>query len=61
MGLYHDAVSPAWDANGKYLNFIAITNYALRPVGWILVQLKDRYVVPLFNVLKKRRSIPIAS
>jgi tricorn protease len=30
-----DAVSPAWDANGKYLYFMASTNYALRS-GWLI-------------------------
>ena len=29
-----DAVSPAWDAGGKYLYFLASTNYALRS-GWL--------------------------
>lgn len=29
-----DAVTPAWDASGKYLYFMASTNYALRS-GWL--------------------------
>lgn len=29
-----DAVSPAWDASGKYVYFMASTNYALRS-GWL--------------------------
>ena len=29
-----DAVSPAWDANGKYIYFLASTNYALLS-GWL--------------------------
>lgn len=29
-----DAISPVWDANGKYLYFLASTNYALN-TGWL--------------------------
>jgi tricorn protease len=36
-----DAVSPAWDAGGKYLYFLASTDYALN-VGWLDMTSYDR-------------------
>jgi tricorn protease len=38
-----DAMSPAWDANGKYLYFLASTNFALR-TGWLDMTSYDRPV-----------------
>jgi tricorn protease len=38
-----DAVSPAWDANGKYLYFLASTNYALN-TGWLDMSSYERPV-----------------
>jgi tricorn protease len=55
-----DAVSPAWDANGKYLYFMASTNYALRS-GWLDMSSIERplrrsaYLV----VLKKGEPSPL--
>ena len=55
-----DAVSPAWDANGKYLYFMASTNYALRS-GWLDMSSIERplrrsvYLI----VLKKGEASPL--
>ena len=38
-----DAISPVFDANGKYLYFLASTNYALR-TGWLEMSSVDRPV-----------------
>ena len=38
-----DAITPAFDANGKYLYFLASTNYALR-MGWLEMTSVDRPV-----------------
>lgn len=38
-----DAMSPAWDANGKYLYFFASTNFAMR-TGWLDMTSYDRPV-----------------
>ncbi len=38
-----DAVAPAFDASGKYLYFLASTNYALR-TGWLEMSSVDRQV-----------------
>ena len=38
-----DAISPAFDASGKYLYFLASTNYALR-TGWLEMSSVDRPV-----------------
>ena len=38
-----DAVSPVFDASGKYLYFLASTNYALR-TGWLEMSSMDRPV-----------------
>ena len=38
-----DAITPAFDAGGKYLYFLASTNYALR-VGWLEMSSVDRPV-----------------
>src|SRR4249920_153659 len=45
-----DAVSPAFDASGKYLYFLASTNYGPR-VGWLEMSSEDRPI---------RRSIYLA-
>ncbi len=55
-----DAVSPAWDANGKYLYFLASTNLALGS-GWLDMSSIER---PLrrsvyFMVLKKGDPSPL--
>src|SRR6478735_1285413 len=55
-----DAVSPAWDASGKYLYFMASTNYALRS-GWLDMSSIERplrrsvYLI----VLKKGEPAPL--
>ncbi len=36
-----DAISPVWDANGKYLYFLASTNYGLN-TGWLDMSSYDR-------------------
>ncbi|HRG07872.1 MAG TPA: PDZ domain-containing protein, partial [Cyclobacteriaceae bacterium] len=36
-----DAISPVWDASGKYLYFLASTNYALN-IGWLDMTSYDR-------------------
>lgn len=38
-----DAISPAWDASGKYLYFLASTNYGLN-TGWLDMSSYDRPV-----------------
>jgi tricorn protease len=38
-----DAISPVWDASGKYLYFLASTNYALN-IGWLDMTSYDRPV-----------------
>ncbi len=38
-----DAISPAWDANGKYLYFLASTNFGLN-TGWLDMSSYDRPV-----------------
>jgi len=38
-----DAITPAWDASGKYLYFLASTNYALN-IGWLDMTSYDRPV-----------------
>lgn len=55
-----DAVAPAWDASGKYLYFMASTNYALRS-GWLDMSSIER---PLrrsvyLMVLKKGEPSPL--
>ncbi|HEX5149886.1 MAG TPA: PDZ domain-containing protein [Parafilimonas sp.] len=55
-----DAMSPAWDASGKYLYFMASTNYALRS-GWLDMSSIER---PLrrsvyLMVLKKGEPSPL--
>lgn len=55
-----DAVSPAWDANGKYLYFLASTNLALAS-GWLDMSSLERQVrrSPYFMILKKGESSPL--
>ncbi|HEV7703302.1 MAG TPA: protease, partial [Gemmatimonadaceae bacterium] len=38
-----DAISPAFDASGKYLYFLASTNYGLK-TGWLDLSSEERYV-----------------
>jgi tricorn protease len=38
-----DAISPAWDASGRYLYFLASTNFALN-TGWLEMSSQDRPV-----------------
>lgn len=38
-----DAITPVWDASGKYLYFLASTNYALN-IGWLDMSSYDRPV-----------------
>lgn len=38
-----DAITPVWDASGKYLYFLASTNYALN-IGWLDMTSYDRPV-----------------
>lgn len=55
-----DAVSPAWDANGKYLYFMASTNFALRS-GWLDMSSIERPLrrAVYLMVLKKGEPSPL--
>lgn len=55
-----DAVSPAWDASGKYLYFLASTNFALAG-GWLDMSSIERPVKRsvYFMVLKKGEPSPL--
>lgn len=55
-----DAMSPAWDANGKYLYFLASTNFALR-TGWLDMTSYDRPVTRALYlaVLSKAEPSPL--
>lgn len=55
-----DAMSPAWDASGKYLYFLASTNYGLN-TGWLDMSSYDRPVTRAvyLAVLNKDDSSPI--
>lgn len=55
-----DAVSPAWDANGKYLYFMASTNLALAS-GWLDMSSIERPIrrSVYFMVLKKGDPSPL--
>ena len=55
-----DAVSPAWDANGKYLYFLASTNLALAS-GWLDMSSIERPIrrSVYFMVLKKGEPSPL--
>jgi tricorn protease len=56
-----DAVSPVWDASGKYLYFLASTNYGLNS-GWLDMSSYDRPVTRALYVmvLGKDEASPIA-
>ncbi|MFM8912804.1 MAG: PDZ domain-containing protein [Flammeovirgaceae bacterium] len=56
-----DAISPVWDANGKYLYFLASTNYALTS-GWLDMSSYDRPLTRALYliVLNKDDVSPIA-
>ena len=56
-----DAISPVWDANGKYLYFLASTNYALQS-GWLDMSSFDSSVVRNLYalVLSKEDKAPTA-
>lgn len=55
-----DAMSPAWDASGKYLYFLASTNYGLN-TGWLDMSSYDRPVTRAvyLAVLNKDDASPI--
>lgn len=52
-----DALSPAWDASGKYLYFLASTNFALR-TGWLDMTSYDRPVTRAVYLTVLSRSDP---
>jgi tricorn protease len=52
-----DALSPAWDASGKYLYFLASTNFALR-TGWLDMSSYDRPVTRAIYAAVLRKSDP---
>jgi tricorn protease len=56
-----DAISPVWDATGKYLYFLASTNYGLN-TGWLDMSSYDRPVTRALYliVLSKDEASPIA-
>ncbi|MBN2732700.1 MAG: PD40 domain-containing protein [Balneolaceae bacterium] len=55
-----DAISPAWDASGDYLFFLASTNFALN-TGWLDMSSYDRPVERgiYFAVLKDQQPSPL--
>jgi len=55
-----DAISPVWDASGKYLYFLASTNYALN-VGWLDMTSYDRPITRALYliVLNKEDASPL--
>ena len=55
-----DAISPAWDASGKYLYFLASTNFALN-TGWLDMSSYDRPVERsiYFAVLQEDEPSPL--
>ena len=55
-----DAIAPGWDAKGKYLYFLASTNYALRS-GWLDMSSIERPIrrSVYFIVLKKGDPSPL--
>lgn len=55
-----DAISPVWDATGKYLYFLASTNYALN-TGWLDMSSYDRPVTRALYliVLNKDETSPL--
>jgi tricorn protease len=56
-----DAISPVWDANGKYLYFLASTNYGLN-TGWLEMSSYDRPITRALYliVLNKDDASPLA-
>lgn len=54
-----DAISPVWDASGKYLYFLASTNYGLN-TGWLDMTSYDRPVIRALYLalLKKDETSP---
>lgn len=56
-----DAISPIWDATGKYLYFLASTNYGLN-TGWLDMSSYDRPVTRALYVavLTKEEASPLA-
>jgi len=56
-----DAMSPVWDANGKYLYFLSSTNFALN-TGWLDMSSYDRPVeyALYVTVLDKNTPSPLA-
>jgi len=56
-----DAISPVWDANGKYLYFLASTNYGLN-TGWLDMSSYDRPITRslYLALLNKDDPSPIA-
>jgi len=55
-----DAISPAWDKSGKYLYFLASTNFALSS-GWLDMSSYDRPIerAVYFTVLQADQSSPL--
>lgn len=55
-----DAISPAWDRNGKYLYFLASTNFALAS-GWLDMSSYERTTrrSPYLMILKKGEPSPL--
>jgi len=55
-----DAISPAWDASGDYLYFLASTNYALN-TGWLDMSSYDRPVerAVYFAILESGQKSPL--
>ncbi len=56
-----DAISPVWDANGKYLYFLASTNFGLN-TGWLEMSSYDRPITRALYVivLNKDDASPLA-
>lgn len=52
-----DAISPVWDANGKYLYFLASTNYGLN-TGWLDMSSYDRPVTRALYTLVLAKDTP---
>jgi tricorn protease len=56
-----DAISPVWDVTGKYLYFLASTNYGLN-TGWLEMSSYDRPITRALYliVLNKTDTSPLA-
>ncbi|MFM7838101.1 MAG: peptidase S41, partial [Chitinophagaceae bacterium] len=52
-----DALSPAWDAGGKYLYFLASTNYALR-AGWLDMSSLERPIRRSVYLMVLKKGVP---